>query len=103
MKKGHFDSKKGGNVLSSKNWIGILRPAINEWRPKKFFQKIQRNGIRKQIFLICNWFYTKNFIFGTVGKPSLTSKNSHYHHTLWYKYKLVIHFFIGIQDFDDDS
>ena len=32
MKKGHFDSKTGGN--GSKNWIGILRPAINEWRPK---------------------------------------------------------------------
>ena len=33
MKKGHFDSKTGGNGFS-KNWNGILRPAINEWRPK---------------------------------------------------------------------
>ena len=37
MKKGHFDSKKGGNA--SKNWNQILRPAINEWRPKKKFEK----------------------------------------------------------------
>ena len=35
MKKGHFDSKTGGNgFFSSKNEISLLRPAINEWRPK---------------------------------------------------------------------
>ena len=34
MKKGHFDSKKGGNGFFSKNEISLLRPAINEWRPK---------------------------------------------------------------------
>ena len=41
MKKGHFDSKKGGNVLFfPKNWNQILRPAINEWRPKKMISKM---------------------------------------------------------------
>ena len=34
MKKGHFDSKTGGNgFFFSKNEISLLRPAINEWRP----------------------------------------------------------------------
>ena len=33
-KKGALTSKNGTNAFS-KNGIGILRPAINEWRPKK--------------------------------------------------------------------
>ena len=36
MKKtGTNDLKNGTNAFFPKNWIGILRPAINEWRPKK--------------------------------------------------------------------
>ena len=43
MKKGHFDSKKGGNGFFPKNWNQILRPAINEWRPKKYLlEEIQQ-------------------------------------------------------------
>ena len=60
MKKGHFDSKKGGNVLFlPKNWNQILRPAINEWRPKKHLHK---NKTDSQSLMY------QNLDFGTFNK-----------------------------------
>ena len=59
MKKGHFDSKTGGN--GSKNWIGILRPAINEWRPKKKRER-ERRGKSLYQELACLFHLTENFL-----------------------------------------
>ena len=39
MKKGHFDSKTGGNDLFQKSETESLGLAINEWQPKKTYKR----------------------------------------------------------------
>ena len=40
MKKGHFDSKTGGNDLFQKSETESWGLAINEWWPKKNFEEL---------------------------------------------------------------
>ena len=62
MKKGHFDSKTGGNGFFPKKWIGILRPVINEWRPKNAFFYLL-NSYNFFIFCIMYVLDCQDYIF----------------------------------------
>ena len=76
-------TQKRGVMSFPKNWIGILRPAINEWRPKNYFFReikiqhlISRNFLPMRLHIIHRSFRNSNHIFGSTSGWTICCRNN---------------------------